>query len=58
VALAWVLAQPGMTSPILGATRPEHVDEAVAALDLGLTAEQMAALEAAYQPRPPRGGGH
>jgi 1-deoxyxylulose-5-phosphate synthase len=51
VALAWVLAQPGVNSPIFGATRPEHVDEAVAALSLKLTAEEMRALEAPYLPR-------
>ncbi len=58
VALAWVLRQPGITAPIFGATRPEHVDEAMAALDLGLDENEAATLEAAYQPRPPRDGGH
>jgi len=50
VALAWVLAQPGITSPIVGATRLEHLDDAVAALSLKLTAEEVATLEAPYVP--------
>lgn len=58
VALAWVLRQPGMISPIFGASRPEHVDAAVAALDVELSAAEAAALESAYQPRPPGVGGH
>lgn len=58
VALAWVLAQPGVTSPIFGPTKPAHVDEAVAALSLKLTPEDVAAIDAAYAPRPTRGGGH
>ena len=49
-ALAWLLAKPGVTSPIIGATRPEHLDDAVAALSLKLTAEEIAALEAPYVP--------
>ena len=58
VALAWVLRQPGMTAPIFGATRPEHVDEAVAALAIDLSDSDIATLESRYQPRPPRTGGH
>jgi aryl-alcohol dehydrogenase-like predicted oxidoreductase len=54
IALAWVAAQPGVTSPIIGATRPEHIDQAVAALDIRLTPEECAALEAPYLPRPHR----
>ncbi len=50
VALAWVLAKPGITSPIIGATRPQHLDDAVAALALKLTAEETGALEAPYVP--------
>ena len=50
VALAWVLQQPGVTSPIVGATKLEHLDDAVAALSLRLTAEECAALEAPYVP--------
>jgi len=58
VALAWVLQKPGITAPIFGATRPAHVDEAVAALDVRLDPDATEILEAAYQPRPPRSGGH
>ena len=58
VALAWVLRQPGITSPIFGATQPEHIDEAISTLDIVLDNDEVTALEGAYQPRPPRGGGH
>jgi aryl-alcohol dehydrogenase-like predicted oxidoreductase len=50
VALAWVLQQPGITAPIVGATRIEQLDDAVAALSLALTPEETAALEAPYVP--------
>ena len=50
VALAWVLQQPGITSPIVGATKVEHLDDAVAALSLTLSPEDIAALEAPYVP--------
>jgi aryl-alcohol dehydrogenase-like predicted oxidoreductase len=50
VALAWVLANPVVTAPIIGATKPGHIDDAVAALDIELSAEEKAALEAAYSP--------
>ena len=50
VALAWLLQQPTVTSPIVGVTKPKHLDDAVAALDLELSAEECAALEAPYQP--------
>ena len=45
VALAWLLAQPGVTAPIVGATKLRHLDDAVAALDLDLTEAQRARLE-------------
>jgi 1-deoxyxylulose-5-phosphate synthase len=48
VALAWVAQKPGITSPIVGASKPAHLTDAVAALRLNLTAEEMAHLEAAY----------
>ena len=51
VALAWVLAKPGVTAPIIGASKPAHLDDAVAALSVRLTGEDAAALEAAYVPR-------
>lgn len=48
VALAWVAGRPGVTAPIVGATKPQHLDDAVAALDLELTEEEVASLEAPY----------
>ena len=50
VTLAWLLAKPGVTAPIIGASKPGHFDEAVAALDIALTGDEVAALEAAYLP--------
>lgn len=49
-ALAWLLAQPGVTAPIVGATRIDHLDDAVAAVDLTLTDEETSRMEAPYQP--------
>ena len=51
VALAWLLHK-GVTAPIIGATKPEHIDEAVEALNIRLTAEDMTRLEAGYKPHP------
>src|SRR5690606_16174831 len=50
VALAWVLQKPGITAPIVGATKLGQLDDAVAAMSLGLTSEEIAALEAPYVP--------
>jgi len=50
VALAWVLGQPSITSPIIGATKLDHLTDAVAALDLSLTEEEVARLEEPYTP--------
>jgi aryl-alcohol dehydrogenase-like predicted oxidoreductase len=50
VALAWVLQQPGVTAPIVGATRLEQLDDAVAALGVTLSAEDVAELEKPYVP--------
>ena len=50
VALAWVAQNPVVTAPIVGASKPHHLEEAVAALSLGLTAEERAALEEPYRP--------
>ena len=50
VALAWVMHQPGVTAPIIGASKPHHLEEAVAALDLKLDAADLKALEAPYRP--------
>jgi aryl-alcohol dehydrogenase-like predicted oxidoreductase len=48
VALAWLLAKPGITAPIVGATKPQHLDDAVAALEVTLSPEEVAMLEAPY----------
>ena len=48
VALAWVFRHPAMSAPIVGATKPHHLAEAVAALDLRISDEEAAALEAPY----------
>ena len=50
VALAWLLRQPTVTAPIVGATRPHHLEEAVAALAVRLPDAEAAALEAPYVP--------
>jgi aryl-alcohol dehydrogenase-like predicted oxidoreductase len=55
VALAWVASRPGVTAPIVGATKPEHLDDAVAALDLDLTDDEVATLEEPYRPHDVRG---
>ncbi|GAA4661364.1 aldo/keto reductase [Kineococcus glutinatus] len=50
VALAWVARNPVVTAPIVGATKPHHLDDAVAALELELSEEEVAELEAPYVP--------
>ncbi len=50
VALAWLLSRPGITAPIIGASRPQHLDDAVAALGLRLSADDVKALEEPYVP--------
>ena len=52
LALAWVLSKPAITAPIVGATKPHHLEEAVAALSLRLTPEEVASLEEPYTPHP------
>ena len=52
VALAWTLSRPGVTAPIFGATRVEHVDTAVKTLELKLEPAEVARIDAAYVPRP------
>ena len=51
VALAWVLTKPAVSAPIVGASKMVHLEDAVAALAIRLTAEEIAALEAPYRPR-------
>jgi aryl-alcohol dehydrogenase-like predicted oxidoreductase len=50
VALAWVLLNPVVSSPIVGATKPEHLADAVASLDVELTHEEITTLQEGYQP--------
>lgn len=57
IALAWMLHKPGISAPIIGASKMAHLEEAVAALDIQLSAEEMASLEEAYQPHPVLGHG-
>jgi aryl-alcohol dehydrogenase-like predicted oxidoreductase len=51
VALAWVLSKPVVSSPIVGATKPNHLRDAVAALDIDLTPAEVADLEDSYTPQ-------
>jgi aryl-alcohol dehydrogenase-like predicted oxidoreductase len=55
VALAWVLAQPAVTAPIVGATKPQHLEDAIAAAELELTDDELEELEADYVPHAPSG---
>ena len=55
VALAWVASRPGITAPIIGATKPHHISDAVSALDLVLTDAERQQLETAYEPHDPAG---
>jgi 1-deoxyxylulose-5-phosphate synthase len=50
VACAWVLQAPGVTAPIIGATKPQHLKELIAAVDLKLSDDEVAALEKPYRP--------
>jgi aryl-alcohol dehydrogenase-like predicted oxidoreductase len=50
VACAWVLQAPGITAPIIGATKPQHLKELIAAVDLTLTGDEVAVLEKPYKP--------
>src|SRR3954451_8332016 len=57
VALAWLLHKPGVTAPIVGATKVEHLDDALAAAELSLSDEEIARLEEPYAPHPVLGHG-
>ncbi len=52
VALAWMLSKPAVTSPIIGASKPGHLEDAVAALSVKLTADEITQLEELYLPHP------
>jgi len=52
VALAWLLHKPGITAPIIGASKPHHLEDAAAAVDVKLSPEEIATLESPYVPHP------
>jgi aryl-alcohol dehydrogenase-like predicted oxidoreductase len=52
VALAWIAQKPFVTAPIVGASKPQHLEDAIAALSLKLEPAEIAALEAPYIPHP------
>ncbi len=52
LALAWMLSKPAVTSPIIGASKPGHLEDAVAALSVKLTEDEVRRLEELYQPHP------
>ena len=52
VALAWLLSRPGVTAPIIGASKMGHLEDALKALELKLSDDEMKALEEPYQPHP------
>jgi 1-deoxyxylulose-5-phosphate synthase len=55
VALAWLLARPGLTAPIVGATKLSHLESAIRAVDLTLSNDEIAAIDAPYRAQPVRG---
>jgi aryl-alcohol dehydrogenase-like predicted oxidoreductase len=55
IALAWLMSKPAVTAPIVGATKLKHLEDAVAAAEIELTAEEVAVLEAPYRAHPVRG---
>jgi aryl-alcohol dehydrogenase-like predicted oxidoreductase len=55
IGLAWLLGRPGVAAPIVGATKLEHLEAAIRAVDLQLTADERQALEAPYTPHAVRG---
>jgi aryl-alcohol dehydrogenase (NADP+) len=52
IALAWLLHKPEVTAPIIGASKPHHIDDAVAALKVKLSKEEIEMLESVYVPHP------
>ena len=56
-ALAWMLAKPGIVAPIIGASKPHHLEDAIGALDVSLSEEDIKALEELYEPHPVLGHG-
>lgn len=52
IALAWILSKPYVTAPIIGATKMDHLDQAIAALDIKLSEDEVKQLEEPYKPHP------
>ena len=52
IALAWMLSKSHITAPIIGASKMEHLDQAITALDIALSEDEVSSLEEAYQPHP------
>jgi aryl-alcohol dehydrogenase-like predicted oxidoreductase len=50
IALAWILSKPGITAPIIGASKPHHLDDAIAALSVKLSGDEIKRLEEPYRP--------
>jgi len=57
VALAWLLQKPGVTAPIVGATKPQHLEDALGALEVALSEAEVQRLEEPYVPHPVLGHG-
>ena len=55
IAMAWMLSRPAVAAPIIGATKMQHLEDAIAALDLTLSDDEVNQLEAPYRPHPVRG---
>jgi aryl-alcohol dehydrogenase-like predicted oxidoreductase len=53
--LSWLLSRPNVVAPIVGVTKPHHLDDAIASLSLQLTPDEVATLEQPYFPHPVRG---
>ncbi len=51
MALAWLLSKPAITAPIVGATKLQHLDDAIASVNVTLSPEEISALEEPYVPR-------
>jgi aryl-alcohol dehydrogenase-like predicted oxidoreductase len=52
VALAWLLSKPEITAPIIGVSKPRHLDDAIAALSVQLSEDEIKKLEEPYKPHP------
>ena len=55
IALAWVSKHPAVTAPIVGATKPHHLDDAIASIDIELTPDEISSLESPYTAQPVQG---